>query len=79
MPVYDEADPEKLVKTVILNLEMPKAEEMSVSLYESKFHDSGFYPDTLMKLRKVDESGNQPLSDAVFTIRDSRGQTVPFT
>lgn len=32
-----------LKKTVILGIEMPKAEEMSVTLYESKYHDSGFY------------------------------------
>lgn len=32
-----------LEKTVILGIEMPKAEEMSVTLYESKYHDSGFY------------------------------------
>lgn len=32
-----------LEKTVILGIEMPKAENMSVTLYESKYHDSGFY------------------------------------
>lgn len=32
-----------LEKTVILGIEMPKAAEMSVTLYESKYHDSGFY------------------------------------
>ena len=33
----------KLLKTVILNIEMPPVEKMNVALYESKYHDSGFY------------------------------------
>ena len=37
------SDKSQLLKTVILDIDMPKAEEMSVVLYESKFHDSGFY------------------------------------
>ena len=37
------ADKLKLQKTVILGITMPKAEDMSVVLYESKYHDSGFY------------------------------------
>lgn len=32
-----------LNKTVILGINMPKAEDMQVTLYESKYHDSGFY------------------------------------
>lgn len=32
-----------LEKTVILGIDMPAAENMSVTLYESKYHDSGFY------------------------------------
>lgn len=36
-------DHSRLEKTVILGIEMPKAEAMSVTLYESKYHDSGFY------------------------------------
>lgn len=32
-----------LEKTVILGIDMPTAENMSVTLYESKYHDSGFY------------------------------------
>ena len=32
-----------LEKTVILGIDMPTAESMSVTLYESKYHDSGFY------------------------------------
>lgn len=75
-PVYEEG---KLKKTLILNLKMPKAEEMSVVLYESKNHDSGFYPNTQMQIQKVDESGANPLSGAIFTIQDSRGQTMAFT
>ena len=77
-PVYDENDSEKLLKTVILNLEMPKAEAMSVSLYESKNHDSGFYPNTLMKIQKVNESG-ESLKGAIFTIQDAKGRSLPFT
>ena len=37
------SDMSKLEKTVILNIELPTAEEMNVVLYESKYHDSGFY------------------------------------
>ena len=32
-----------LTQTVILGIDMPTAENMSVTLYESKYHDSGFY------------------------------------
>lgn len=37
------ADRSKLERSVILGIEMPKAEDLSVVLYESKHHDSGFY------------------------------------
>ncbi|WP_300822818.1 SpaA isopeptide-forming pilin-related protein [uncultured Acetatifactor sp.] len=67
----------KLVKTLILNLEMPKAENMSVSLFESPFHDSGFYPETKMTLQKVGESG-EALVGAIFTIQDDSGKTLSF-
>ena len=67
----------KLVKTTILDVEMPRAEDMNVSLYESKFHDSGFYPDTKMTLRKVGENG-EPLTGAIFTIQDEAGENVSF-
>ncbi len=67
----------KLVKTLILNLEMPKAENLSVSLYESRFHDSGFYPETKMTLQKVGESG-EALTGAIFTIQDGSGDTLSF-
>ncbi len=67
----------KLIKTTILNLEMPKAEDMNVSLFESKYHDSGFYPDTQMKLQKVGESG-EALSGAIFTMQDEKGDTLSF-
>ena len=36
-------DRSQLLKTAITGIEMPKAEEMKVVLYESTFHDSGFY------------------------------------
>lgn len=36
-------DKTTLNKTVILGISMPIAEKMSVVLYESKYHDSGFY------------------------------------
>ena len=75
--VYDNDG--RLQKTLILNLEMPEAEKMSVSLYESKYHDCGFYPDTVMKIQKVGASGETPLSGAVFTIRDSNGRILSFT
>ncbi|MCI8744631.1 MAG: LPXTG cell wall anchor domain-containing protein [Lachnospiraceae bacterium] len=75
IPVYENEESDKLQRTVILNVEMPKAEDMSVSLYESKNHDSGFYPDTQMKIQKADEGGSA-LSGAIFTIRDSRNNSV---
>ncbi len=36
-------DRSSLKQTVILGIELPRAEDMSVVLYESKYHDSGFY------------------------------------
>lgn len=36
-------DKSKLEKTVILDIDMPTADKMNVALYESKYHDSGFY------------------------------------
>lgn len=68
----------KLTKTVILNLGMPRAEEMSVILYESKYHDSGFYPDTLMAVQKVDDEDTN-LAGAVFTVLDDQGEPLAFT
>ena len=76
-PVYEEDG--KLKKTVILNIMMPRAEEMSVSLYQSKYHDSGFYPDTQIKIQKVNEKGTAVLQGAIFTIQDSNGRTMSFT
>lgn len=43
IPIYS-GNPKTLEKTVILGIEMPPAEEMDAPLYESKYHDSGFYP-----------------------------------
>ncbi len=68
----------KLLKTLILNLEMPKIEDMHVAVYDSKYHDSGFYPDTVIGLRKTDENGRS-LSGAMFTMEDSGGRTLTFT
>ena len=36
-------DKSQLVKTVISDIKLPTAENMNVALYESKYHDSGFY------------------------------------
>lgn len=73
----------KLQKTVILNIGMPRAEEMNTVLYESKHHDSGFYPDTWMAVQKVevkvDENGEKTLAGAVFTIQNDKGETLSFT
>ena len=77
VPVYDSDG--NLKRTVILNLKMPRAEELSVALYESKFHDSGFYPDTVIHMEKRDETGNRRLTGAVFTIKDSKGSLISFT
>lgn len=77
IPVYDTDG--RLRKTVILNLNMPKAAEMETALYESKHNDSGFYPDTLMKVRKVDAEKNKSLAGAVFTIQNAEGTLLSFT
>lgn len=37
------SDRSQLLKTVITGIKMPKAADMNVAFYESKFHDSGFY------------------------------------
>lgn len=37
------ADHSALQKTIILGIEMPEAAKLSVALYESRYHDSGFY------------------------------------
>lgn len=42
VPIYS-GNPKVLEKTVILGIEMPEADEMQTSLYESKYHDSGFH------------------------------------
>ncbi len=42
-PVYSENGQKKLERMVILGIEMPSAEKMETTLYESKYHDSGFY------------------------------------
>lgn len=76
MAVYD--DNGILQKTLILGLEMPEAKDMSVALYESKNHDSGFYPNTLLEIRKVDGSGQNSLQGAIFTIQDASGKTLSF-
>lgn len=41
-PTYT-ADKRRLEQTMILNIEMPEVKEMRSALYESKYHDSGFY------------------------------------
>ncbi len=67
-----------LDRTVIFAIEMPSAEEMKVAVYESKFHDSGFYPDTVLKICKTDDLGSRNLAGAVFTIKDAKGKLVSF-
>lgn len=42
IPTYN-AGRDTLQKTVILGIELPRAENMSVMKFESKYHDSGFY------------------------------------
>lgn len=40
---YADANKSSLSYTMITGIDMPTAENMSVTLYESKYHDSGFY------------------------------------
>lgn len=40
---YADANKSSLSYTIITGIDMPAAENMSVTLYESKYHDSGFY------------------------------------
>lgn len=66
-------------KTVIFGIIMPKAVNMVEGLYESKYHDSGFYPDTSIKLQKQDENGGN-LAGAAFTVSDikNHGPLISF-
>ena len=58
---------------------MPLAKDMSVALHESRFHDSGFYPDTEFKIQKTNEAGTKNLSGAIFLVKDSKGNCLSFT
>lgn len=66
-------------RTVIFGIVMPKAVNMVEGLYESKYHDSGFYPDTSIKLQKQDENGGS-LAGAAFTVSDikNHGPLIAF-
>ena len=66
-------------KTVITNIQMPEAKDLSVALHESKFHDSGFYPDTEITIHKTDETGTRRLSGAIFIVKDAAGRQISFT
>ncbi len=77
-PTYEN---DRLQKTVILGIVMKDAETMyqeKMELQESKYHDSGFYPNTELNIQKKDESGRN-LSGASFTITDSDGRVLSFT
>lgn len=69
----------QLEKTAILEIDMPLAKDMSVALHESRFHDSGFYPDTEFKIQKTNEAGTKNLSGAIFLVKDSKGNCLSFT
>ncbi|MEY8515461.1 SpaA isopeptide-forming pilin-related protein [Lachnospiraceae bacterium 29-84] len=75
VPIYKD---NTLNRTLILGIDMPKAEDLGVAVYESKFHDSGFYPDTALKILKTDDSGEETLEGAIFTVKDSKGNEVSF-
>lgn len=77
MPSYTKDG--QLEKTVIMEIEMPLAKDLSVALHESRFHDSGFYPDTELKIKKTNETGTKNLSGAIFTVKDSKGNQLSFT
>ena len=80
-PTYDGTGSEKtLQKTVILNIPMKTAKEMTVTLEESKYHDSGFYKAPQIELEKVGEDKQTPLTDteAEFTMADSDGNVIGF-
>lgn len=77
-PTYEN---DALQKTVILGIVMKDATTMyqeNMELQESKYHDSGFYPNTELNIRKTDGSGKN-LSGASFTITDSNGRVLSFT
>ena len=76
IPVYKDG---KLEKTIILDIYMKKAEEMSVALEESRYHDSGFYPDTRINIQKTDKGWEKGLAGAAFRIKDAAGTTLAFT
>ena len=65
--------------TLIADIRMPRAEELPAeTTYESKYHDSGFYHDTLLAVHKTDESGNKSLYGAEFSISDQNKNPLPF-
>ncbi len=77
-PVYGENG--RLEHTVISGIVMKDAETMfreNLKVQESKFHDSGFCPESELEIRKTDGEGN-PLSGAVFTVTDADGRVVSF-
>ncbi len=67
-PFYNAATG-KLFVTRILDIVLPEAEDMSVALYESKFHDSGFYEAISYEFTKIQGADTaKPLSGAEFTV-----------
>ncbi|MCI9338381.1 MAG: LPXTG cell wall anchor domain-containing protein, partial [Lachnospiraceae bacterium] len=76
--VYGESG--QLQYTAISGIVMKDAETMfqeNLKVQESKFNDSGFYPESELELRKTDGEGN-PLSGAAFVVTDADGRVVTF-
>ncbi len=85
VPVYAGGDEKngKLEQTWIPQIEMEDAETIFYKKYPnytqtSPYHDSGFYYNPQLNLHKVGENWETKLSGAVFTLADSKGQTITF-
>lgn len=78
---------DKLQSTIILGIVMKDAESIYGEeqdtaepklIQESKFHDSGFYPNMQFSIQKTDESGTKGLAGASFTIMDAEQRVLSF-
>lgn len=66
-PTYD-SESSELLQTISIDIALPEAKDMKVALYESQYHDSGFYLDgTPFSFTKVDDE-KKGLAGAEFKL-----------
>lgn len=73
-PTYSD-DNKDLEKTLISDIRMPAVEELAVTLFESKYHDSGFYCGAEMGITKNGVDG-QLLAGVRFKLADFNDDPV---